>query len=94
MDKLKDRQEERVVDEKISGDKQETGGDIEVATGSTEAVNSEETDVKTSWKHDQEINFSGARKSLEFLASTLQKTISLEKDRLSHMMGIINSYKK
>ena len=46
------------------------------------------------WKHDQELNFEGARGHLRLLAGALQTAIASEKERLSHMMGVRDSYKK
>ena len=46
------------------------------------------------WKHDQEMNFEGARTHLKLLAGALQTAIDAEKLRLSHMYGVRDSYKK
>lgn len=46
------------------------------------------------WRHNQQLNFDGARHHLTLLAQALQQAIDSEKERLRHMMGVRDQYKK
>jgi hypothetical protein len=54
----------------------------------------EKEEKKPSWKHDQELNFNGARNHLQTLATVLQKAIEMEKAKLANLVGVRDSYKK